>query len=555
MDQQTDPTPSYRTHGSELARAGNERVILVRYEDVIDSPLQYRTSLGDLSELQASIKEHGVIEPIVVRIVKGDVVECVAGHRRKAAAPLAGVLEGLAIVRELSDEEVIELQVVENSQRTSPHPIDEAMGFDALLKRGRTVGMIADKIGRPAAYVVQRLKLCGLSKACRKALDEELILLGVALELAKLPSQKLQEEALKMVARHPSYGPRNDGLTTVHDARKLIETDVMRALKNAPFDTTDATLTKAGACSACPKRTGNQVELFPDASSPDLCTDATCFRSKLDAHWAKVKATAKTEGKDVMPEAKAKESFSEYGGLRSVDFHDLNGEVWSPTGRHVKVRSLFKKGELPEVTVARNPHTGDVVELVSRRTVDAALRKREKATGSDDGGTGGRAATKLTPQQQAANKLALMKDLAGEKAREVALVTLAEQAELMTLEAYCSKFVTPLLHALLDPLYQGVEKAAKRRASPEDAPKKLKRAYGSSVEDLEKLIDKVTPAARRALLIEIVAGEYFDGPEFEDFCKAAGINLKGLEVNALAELKAEQKAKEKPAARKGAKKR
>jgi ParB/RepB/Spo0J family partition protein len=240
------------------------------------SPTNPRKHLGDLSELAASIAQVGVLEPLVAR-PSGAYFEIAFGHRRHAGAMKAGWRPCRSSCATTPTTRCSRRQITENSQREDPHPLDEADGFAALLERNYTVQRIADRIGRPVPYVAQRLKLCGLSKECRKAIDDERISIGVALLLAKLPNQKLQDEGLKSLTGYRLH----EGQVSVAEARATLEREVMCALKGASFKADDAELVAAaGACTVCPKRTGVQVDLFADASSPDLCTDPKCFRSR-----------------------------------------------------------------------------------------------------------------------------------------------------------------------------------------------------------------------------------------------------------------------------------
>jgi hypothetical protein len=156
---------------------------------------------------------------------------------------------------------------------------------------------------------------------------------------------------------------------SVEEAREHIERDYMLRLGEAPFDTTDATLVpKAGACSACPKRTGAQRELFSDVKSADLCTDPPCFKTKVDALWQIRKKEAEKGGKKVLEGKAAQAALSHGGSHVSLDHEEWVGE------KHVKVRKLFGK-DLPETTLARD-HNGNVLELVPRADFQKVLRKK-----------------------------------------------------------------------------------------------------------------------------------------------------------------------------------
>lgn len=143
---------------------------------------------ADLAQLADSIKKHGVIQALLLRpsAEKKFAFELVAGERRWRAAKEAGVTEVPAMVRALSDEEVLEIQIVENLQRRDLSPLEEAEGYNVLLKARYTYEQIADRIGRSRQYVFDRCGLLKLVKGAAELLREGRIEVGHAILLAKL---------------------------------------------------------------------------------------------------------------------------------------------------------------------------------------------------------------------------------------------------------------------------------------------------------------------------------------------------------------------------------
>ena len=148
-----------------------------------------------LDELTQSIKEKGVVQPILVRPNLGDKntnmlkakFEIVTGARRFNAAKAAGLTEIPAMIRELSDQEAMEIQVIENLQRANVHPLEEAEGYFALNRRpGMTAAKIAEKIGQSEKYVYDRLKLLSLTKDAQKLFLAGKFSVGHAIILARL---------------------------------------------------------------------------------------------------------------------------------------------------------------------------------------------------------------------------------------------------------------------------------------------------------------------------------------------------------------------------------
>ncbi len=206
------------------ALAITENVLEVPLGDVFPSSVpNYRRSFNEakLAELADSMRQMGVLEPIVVRRNSVGALELVFGERRLRAARAAELPTIKAIIRDYSDEEVRESRLIENAQREGADPLEEAEAFRELETLGYSVSGIAEKIGQSHAYVAQRLQLTSLSPACQEALAKEQISIGVAVLLAALPSVKLQDEGLEEVSAASHYDSR---LMTVGDARRRLGT-------------------------------------------------------------------------------------------------------------------------------------------------------------------------------------------------------------------------------------------------------------------------------------------------------------------------------------------
>jgi ParB family chromosome partitioning protein len=282
---------------------------LIPHAQLRESPTNPRRhfhaqAMGELTE---SIRQQGVVQPIVVRRMVGAEVmpglvteksgdihfQIVTGARRFRASKAAGRDTVPAIVRQLSDDQVIEIQLIENLQREDLHPLDEAQGYQTLIdKTGMEIATIAAKVGKSESYVYQRLKLLALTDKAQKAFLAEKITAGHAILIARLQPAD-QAEAL----RECTQGYR----TSVRDLIEWIDRHVHMDLHSAPFKKDDAQLIpEAGACVTCPKRTGFQPALFPDIAKKDTCTDPKCFQAKLQAFSAQRLAELKEQGEDVV---------------------------------------------------------------------------------------------------------------------------------------------------------------------------------------------------------------------------------------------------------------
>lgn len=338
-----------------------------------------------LQELAESIRRQGVLSPLLVRELSEGVAgtrteppayEVVCGARRYRAARLAGVSEVPVRVVVLSDDQVLELQVVENLQREDVHPMDEALGYEALQARGYTGASIAAKVGKSVSYVNARLRFTALGPVARDAFLDGKLSPSVALLVARIPHVDLQARAVKeIVQESPGHEPM-----TIFEVRRLLQDDYMRPLKGCQFPTTSPTLVpEAGPCSTCPKRTGAQRELFDDVDSPDVCTDPKCFRAKQDAWWREESGRHRGSGAMVVEKKSDAERFLNNGGA----YVDLDKKCWEYAGGNGTWGDLLK-GRIAggDIVLVRSPDDGRTVQLVQSSVARKIAKARVRATGS-----------------------------------------------------------------------------------------------------------------------------------------------------------------------------
>lgn len=236
-----------------------------------------------LAELTESIRTHGVLTPLLARPVDGH-FEVAAGHRRLRAAAKAGLAELPCIVREMTDEQLLEVLTIENLQREDVHPIEEAAGYAELLKiPGWDVARIAERVSKSASYVYQRLRLAALTERVREAFYQGALEAGHAILIARLPAVA-QLQALDQFERISRYGPR----MSVRDLEAWIERQIYHDLATAPWKLEDCALVEGKPCTLCTKRTGALPELA-DGRRGDHCLDRECWERKHAAHLARVK--------------------------------------------------------------------------------------------------------------------------------------------------------------------------------------------------------------------------------------------------------------------------
>jgi ParB family chromosome partitioning protein len=165
------------------------------------SPLQPRTVFDEaaIAELAASIAEKGVLQPIVVRPVDG-AYEVVAGERRFRAAQRAGLTSIPAVVRELTDQETLEIAIIENVQREDLNPVEEARAFKQLLDFGMTQEQVSTAVGRSRSAVANQLRLLTLSLPILAALESQTVTAGHARAIMAQPPAD-QEWAFEQIVQ------------------------------------------------------------------------------------------------------------------------------------------------------------------------------------------------------------------------------------------------------------------------------------------------------------------------------------------------------------------
>jgi ParB/RepB/Spo0J family partition protein len=323
----------------------------------------------ELTDLAGSIKEKGVLEPLLVRLAPqtANVYEIVCGERRYRASEQAKVETVPCIVRELNDQQVLEIQVVENMQRQDLSPLEEAQGYKLLHElHGYSFEDLAAKIGKSQSYIYGRLKLIELSPKVQKALAEGKLQLSWAVEFTRIQSLKDQEQLVEMVLEGWS------GIDDLGDLRREIEEKYLLRLAKAPFNIKDAKLCpEAGACSACPKRTGAQPDIFGDSAKTDTCQDSKCWNEKVEANKAELLAKAKAGKIEVISgpgAAKAIESLnSSWGHSHYVEPTKKASEVKG------KLTWAQATGGKVEPVLLLDPETGKSVKVYRRSEALAAV--------------------------------------------------------------------------------------------------------------------------------------------------------------------------------------
>lgn len=178
---------------------GREKEIIeVALDDIIPNRFQPRLSFDEqgLNELAESIRQHGIIQPLVLRKI-GDKYEIIAGERRYKASYIAGLTTVPAVIIDLNDNESAEVAIVENIQRRDLSPIEEAKSYKKLLDRGYlTQDQLAGRMGKTQATVSNKLRLLNLDEEVQDALLNNKISERHARSLLRLEDKEMQKKVL-----------------------------------------------------------------------------------------------------------------------------------------------------------------------------------------------------------------------------------------------------------------------------------------------------------------------------------------------------------------------
>lgn len=186
-------------------RAGTATgVRVIPVDRISPNPNQPRLAFDEetLQELAASIREHGVLQPILVRPLGSNAFQLVAGERRWRASRLAGLATIAALVEEIDDDTALEIALIENLQREDLSPLDEAAMYDRMIREhGYSVRKLAQKLGKDKGYLENRLRLADAPPEVRELVSLRKDTLSHAYELMKVADPKKRKRLAERVAR------------------------------------------------------------------------------------------------------------------------------------------------------------------------------------------------------------------------------------------------------------------------------------------------------------------------------------------------------------------
>lgn len=186
---------------------GERTAVTLRTDELEPNRNQPRRDFSEqaLSELADSISQHGILQPLLVRPIPGGGYQIVAGERRWRAARMAGLGEVPAVVRELTDEQVTELALIENLQREDLNPLEEAKGYQSLMDSyAMTQEDVAKTVGKSRPAVTNVLRLLGLPEDLQQAVAEGKFSAGHARALLGFPDEASMRAAAEAAANGAS---------------------------------------------------------------------------------------------------------------------------------------------------------------------------------------------------------------------------------------------------------------------------------------------------------------------------------------------------------------
>jgi len=239
----------------------NEEFIEIDIDLIEPNHLQPRTRFDEaqLEELAQSIKLNGVVQPILARRISDARYQIVAGERRWRAAQRAGIQRIPAVVREIPDEKMLELALIENIQRQELNAIEEAYAYKRLIETlGLTQEAVAQRVGRDRTFITNYLRLLRLPEDIQQMVETSIISMGHARALLGIDDSELQCKIARSIVEH-SLSVRE----TERAVRRVVEGTNAATIISKEAKQNDANLRAAE--DKLRRRLGTQVRVLPNS--------------------------------------------------------------------------------------------------------------------------------------------------------------------------------------------------------------------------------------------------------------------------------------------------
>ncbi|HET9756886.1 MAG TPA: ParB/RepB/Spo0J family partition protein [Candidatus Limnocylindrales bacterium] len=308
-------------------------VRIVPLDHIEQNPEQPRLAMNQeaLDELAASIREHGVLQPILVRPVGPNTYQLIAGERRWRASKQAGLATIPALIEEIDDDTALEISIIENLQREDISPLDEAAMFDRMVsEHGYSIRKLADKLGKDKGYVENRLRLADAPEEVRELVSLRKDTLSHAYELMKVQDPKRRRRLVDQVAR---------GDLTLIKLRDKIEGRRARQPQLAEeLDGAEAVVILEAVVIEDEPANGSAVELEPEVEAPPALRRPLSDDSLVNAKASLAEALDELVGVLREPDA--------IGSIGDVDRDNLAKYLTISKLRLENAIALVRSGEL-----------------------------------------------------------------------------------------------------------------------------------------------------------------------------------------------------------------
>lgn len=357
----------------------------ISIEKIRPSKLNPRKKDDDDTGLRESIKENGLLQPIGVRPLEPissldnpSGYEIIWGERRYLAVKKLKLNLIMCEVIECDEEDADSLRLVENAQRVDMHPLDESELFARMVKRYGSTKEAAKVLGKPAAVVRKMMELGALTDESKRLFREGLFEIEQAMAVATIKDETLQEKAAQDLDSDWGPLPTGDTLKTWIAAYHL-------DLKLAEWSMTDETLLDdEPSCAKCPNRSKNDLLLFEDLTSSDVCRVKDCFEAKRRAFGHRRVVKLEGSGAHMLREKDVRNGWFDSGTMMkshdNTKLIDLDSKV-EVDGKKVKVRKAYAevlKDKKLKRWIVVHPDTGKAFEVVERNVLAGKKAKSGK---------------------------------------------------------------------------------------------------------------------------------------------------------------------------------
>lgn len=500
------------------------------------SPMNPRKTIGDVGELADAIKAKGLLVPLLVRPTPKAKTpfEVVFGERRFHALAKNGDHAARCEVRELTDDQALELMLIEFAQKQDLTALEEAEAFEQLRsKLKKTAQAIADDVKKSVPYVYKRLRLAALSPAAKAKLKSGDLLQGAAEWLSRLESHEAQDKLLPRMIRRVEneyeFSP-----ATASQAKDEVQR-AMCKLKDAPFDIAKSPFiiigdVDAGACTVCPKNTAAQLTMLVETAEEERCTDAACWSAKVKVHGAAVLEEAKAKGKPIVKDSKIWQEHDPERLKFEAPFVDLADHVYV-NGDRVAWKKVLKDAGAKIFTAVDN--AGVAHELADKREAEGIKTKLEKAA-APSRSSAGSSGTKTSGTKRVVDEKANI-EAASRRALHAAVAAKAEKAS-------PTAILRIVAHSLAGrAIDDGVANLLERRG--------IGLGKGA-ITTFESIIEKADISKMQSIVAELLVADPYDT---DDVCERLKIDVDAIEKAATDAFKATAKLDDAKAAPNAAK--